>query len=92
MMNITIKLIPAKIAISGAVRLTQALYDTPAIERPARSEAIVGAIIFKSPEAVANATTATSRLAPESSETGAIIGIVAVAKPELEGMINDIGI
>ena len=79
------------IAIIGAVRLTQFLYETPAIERPARSEAIVGAIIFKSPEAVAKATTATSRPAPDSSETGAIIGMVAEAKPELEGIMIDIG-
>ena len=81
-----------KATIIGTVRFSQLLYDTPARANPAINDAIVGAIMFKRPEAVAKATTAISLVDPANSATGAIIGIEASAKPDDEGIINDIGI
>ena len=47
--------------------------------------------MFSKPFASAKATTMVSLLAPTRSATGAIIGIDAAARPDDEGIINDIG-
>ena len=52
---------------------------------------MVGAIMLSKPDAVAKAATMTSLLEPTRSAIGAITGIVAAAKPDDDGTMNDIG-
>ena len=75
----------------GAERFSQSRYDTPASAKPPIREAIVGAIMLSRPDAVAKAATMTSLLEPTKSAIGAITGIVAAAKPDDDGTMNDIG-
>ena len=84
-------LIIANIAIIGAERFSQSRYETPASAKPPISDAMVGAIMLIRPDAVANAATITSLLELTKSAIGAITGIVAAAKPDDDGTINDIG-
>ena len=55
------------------------------------SEAIVGAIMFNKPLAVAKATTIVSLVDPTRSATGAMIGMEAAARPEDDGMMKESG-
>ena len=55
------------------------------------SEAIVGAIMFNKPLAVAKATIIVSLVDPTRSATGAMIGMEAAARPEDDGMIKESG-
>ena len=81
----------AKTAMIGAERLSHARYETPASAKPPIKEAMVGAIILMRPDAVAKAATMTSLLEPTKSAIGAMTGMVAAAKPDDDGTINDIG-
>lgn len=81
----------ANTAMIGADRLSQSRYETPASAKPPINEAIVGAIILMRPDAVAKAATMTSLLEPTRSAIGAITGMVAAAKPDDDGTMNDIG-
>ena len=84
-------LITANTAMIGAERFSQSRYETPASANPPINDAMVGAIMLIKPDAVANAATMTSLLEPTKSAIGAITGIVAAAKPDDDGTINDIG-
>lgn len=87
----TTTLMIAKTAMIGAERRSHARYETPASAKPPIKEAMVGAIMLSKPDAVAKAATMTSLLEPTRSAIGAITGIVAAAKPDDDGTMNDIG-
>ena len=87
----TTTLMIAKTAMIGAERRSHARYETPASAKPPIKEAMVGAIMLSKPDAVAKAATMTSLLEPTKSAIGAITGIVAAAKPDDDGTMNDIG-
>lgn len=87
----TTTLMIAKTAMIGAERRSHARYETPASAKPPIKEAMVGAIMLSKPDAVAKAATMTSLLEPTRSAIGAITGIVAAARPDDDGTMNDIG-